>query len=81
MFHVEHIFRSYIFMSQPQLIIFCEIKIVLRGTISRKQINVSRGTICRKQQLFHAEQSARELKPSHLAMPFSPFGELFHVEQ
>jgi len=44
MFHVEHILRSYIFMSQPQLNIFCKIKIVLRGTISRKQTNVSRGT-------------------------------------
>ena len=69
MFHVEHIFRSYIFMSQPQLIIFCEIKIVLRGTINREY------------KTFHAEQSAREPKPSLLAMPFSSFGELFHVEQ
>ena len=69
MFHVEHIFRSYIFMSQPQLIIFCEIKIVLRGTINREY------------KMFHAEQSAHELKPSLLAMPFSPFRELFHVEQ
>lgn len=36
MFHVEHILRSYFFMSQLQLIFFCEIKIVLRGTINRE---------------------------------------------